>query len=409
MTDRSNLIWPEAGISEVPYRIYTDPAIFDLEMERIFCGNGWSYVGLEVEIPESGDYLVTQIGQRSVVITRDQDGEIHGFANRCAHRGVKLCRQNKGNNRFFVCPYHQWSYDSRGGLRGVPFIKGVGGKGGMPADFDRAAHNLPRLAIRVHNGVIFGSFGERPPPFEDYLGETNLAYFNRVFDGRALKLLGYSRQLIPGNWKLMFENIKDPYHASLLHVFLVTFGLFRADQDSQVQMDESGGHALLISRRGEQRKSDATKDIANLREDFVLNDPRLLDPVKEFPDNATVVMQTIWPNLIVQQQSNTLALRQIRPRSPGAFELAWTFFGYCDDDEAMTRRRLRQANLMSSAGLVSADDSEVIKLAQDGITQYPDDRGIVLMGGTGRNNENHMVTETAVRAFYDHYRKVMDL
>jgi salicylate 5-hydroxylase large subunit len=408
MPNRSELVWPENGITEVPYRIYTDQTIFEREMERIFYGDSWSYVGLVTEIPEPGDYLVSQIGQRSVVITRDEQGQINGFANRCAHRGVKICRQYRGNTRFFVCPYHQWSYDASGGLRGVPFIKGVSGKGGTPADFERAAHNLPRLAIAEHNGVIFGSFG-RPEPFDAYLGETNLRYFDRVFDGRGLRLLGYSRQLIPGNWKLMFENIKDPYHASLLHVFLVTFGLFRADQDSQVAMDDSGAHALLISRRGEQQKSAATRDIANLREDFVLNDPRLLDPVKEFPDDATVVMQTVWPNLIVQQQSNTLALRQIRPRGPGAFELAWTFFGYEDDDEAMTTRRLRQANLMSSAGLVSADDSEVIKLAQDGVSHYADDRGVLLMGGTGRADENHMVTETAVRAFYHHYRSVMGL
>lgn len=409
MTQKPSVAWPAAGVTQVPFRIYSDPDIFEREMQRIFCGDNWAYVGIEAEIPEPGDYLVTQIGHRSVVITRDQNGEIHGFANRCAHRGVKLCRQQKGNTRMFVCPYHQWSYDARGGLRGVPFIKGVKGKGGMPPDFERSTHDLPRLAITVRNGVIFGSFAAQPPALEAYLGETNLAYFDRVFDGRELRLLGYSRQLIPGNWKLMFENIKDPYHASLLHVFLVTFGLFRADQESQVQMDDSGRHALLISRRGEQRKSDATQDIANLREDFVLQDPRLLDPVKEFPDDATVVMQTIWPNLIVQQQSNTLALRQIRPRSPGTFELAWTFFGYADDDEAMTTRRLRQANLMSSAGLVSADDSEVIKLAQDGIDQYPEDHGIVVMGGVGTGNENHMVTETAIRAFYAHYREVMDL
>ncbi len=408
MKQETPVVWPSAGVSEVPYRIYSDPSIFEQEMMRIFEGESWSYVGLAAEIPEAGDYLVTMIGRRSVVITRGPDGAVHGFANRCAHRGVKLCRQHRGNARFFVCPYHQWSYDARGNLRGVPFIKGVKGKGGMPEDFDRASHDLPKLAVTERNGVIFASFAE-PPPFESYLGETNLRYFDRVFDGRQLSLLGYSRQLIPGNWKLMFENIKDPYHASLLHVFLVTFGLFRADQESQVQMDDTGGHALLISRRGEQKKSDATSDIANLREDFVLSDKRLLDPVKEFPDDATVVMQTIWPNLIVQQQSNTLALRQIRPRSPGAFELAWTFFGYADDDEAMTTRRLRQANLMSSAGLVSADDSEVIKLAQDGVDQYPDHVGVVQMGGRGTENENHMVTETAVRAFYTHYRRVMGL
>jgi len=409
MKEESSVVWPGTGGSEVPFGIYTDPSIFEREMERIFEGASWSYVGLAAEIPEPGDYLVSMLGRRSVVIARDQDGEIHGFANRCAHRGVKLCRQHRGNTRFFVCPYHQWSYDARGNLRGVPFIKGVKGKGGMPEDFERADHDLPKLAVTERHGVIFASFAAELPPFEAYLGETNLRYFDRVFDGRPLKLLGYSRQLIPGNWKLMFENIKDPYHASLLHVFLVTFGLFRADQESQVQMDESGGHALLISRRGEQKQTEATRDIANLREDFVLRDPRLLDPVKEFPDDATVVMQTIWPNLIVQQQSNTLALRQIRPRSPGAFELAWTFFGYADDDEAMTRRRLRQANLMSAAGLVSADDSEVIKLAQDGVAQYREHIGVVQMGGKGTDNENHMVTETAIRAFFAHYRRVMGL
>ena len=80
-----------------------------------------------------------------------------------------------------------------------------------------------------------------------------------------------------------------------------------------------------------------------------------------------------------------------------------------DDDAAMTTRRLRQANLMSSAGLVSGDDSEVIKLAQDGIRQNVDTTGVLLMGGRGTGDEDHMVTEAAIRAFYKHYREVMEL
>ncbi|MEQ8858966.1 MAG: aromatic ring-hydroxylating dioxygenase subunit alpha [Pseudomonadales bacterium] len=401
--------WPADRVTEVPYWVYTDQALFDQEMARIFCGRSWSYVGLEAELPDNGDYLVTRLGNRSVIITRDQGGEIRGFLNRCAHRGVKLCRHPRGNNRMFVCPYHQWSYDARGRLKGVPFIKGVKQLGGMPEDFRREDHDLPELAISVRGGVIFASFHHDLPDLESYLGDTNASYFDRVFDGRGLRVLGYSRQLIPGNWKLMFENIKDPYHASLLHVFLVTFGLFRADQKSQVRMDPSGAHALLISQRGEQKASDATRDMQNLRVDFELQDARLLDPVKEFPDDATVVMQTVWPNLIVQQQSNTLALRQIQPRDAGSFELHWTFFGYDDDDETMVQRRLRQANLMSAAGLVSADDSEVIKLAQDGIRDGAGGRSLMLMGGRGTDDELHMVTEVALRAFYKHYRTVMEL
>jgi salicylate 5-hydroxylase large subunit len=205
----------------------------------------------------------------------------------------------------------------------------------------------------------------------------------------------------------MFENIKDPYHASLMHVFLVTFGLFRADQTSAVKMDETGRHACLISMKGEQQATADTAEIRNLREDMCLHDARLIDPVREFPGAATVVMQTLWPNLIIQQQSNTLAMRQIVPRGPEAFELSWTFFGYADDTEEMTLKRLRQANLMGPAGLVSADDSEVMKLSQDGVSRYPEAAGVLEMGGRDTEDTDHMVTETAIRAFYAYYRRVM--
>ncbi len=174
-------------------------------------------------------------------------------------------------------------------------------------------------------------------------------------------------------------------------------------------MDASGRHGLLISSKGEQKASEATKDISNLREDFKLKDPRLLDPVKEFPGTATVVMQTLWPNLIIQQQSNTIAMRQIQPRGPDSFILAWTFFGYADDDGVMLARRLRQANLMSASGLVSCDDSEVTKLAQDGLKSDSDGHALLEMGGRDTQDTEHMVTESAIRAFYRHYRNVMEL
>src|SRR5260221_13418190 len=103
-----------------------------------------------------------------------------------------------------------------------------------------------------------------------------LALFDRVFDGRELRVLGYSRQLIPANWKLMFENIKDPYHASLLHVFLVTFGLFRADQPSKVEMDSTCRHGALISWRAEQKRTDDNADMKSLIDNFSHRDPALI-------------------------------------------------------------------------------------------------------------------------------------
>lgn len=401
--------WPALGAARVPYWVYTDRGIYDREMERIFTGPFWNYVALAAEIPNPGDYKATHIGDKPVVITRGKDGQVHGFANRCAHRGVKFCRHSRGTTTEFVCPYHQWTYDLDGSLIGVPFRRGVKGHGGMPPDFDRAAHRAQPLKVTERNGVVFASFDHDVEPFDAYLGPEMLQYFDRVFTGRPLKVLGYSRQMTPANWKLMFENIKDPYHASLLHVFLVTFGLFRADQPSAVKMDATGRHACLISMKGEQKKSDDNVDMRNLREDFKLNDPKLLTPVREFPGTATVVMQTLWPNLIVQQQSNTLAMRQLIPRGPEAFELSWTFFGYADDSEEMTLIRLRQANLMGASGFVSGDDSEVMKLSQDGIAPYTDAAGLFEMGGRDREDTDHMVTETAIRGFYGYYRKVMGL
>jgi salicylate 5-hydroxylase large subunit len=257
--------------------------------------------------------------------------------------------------------------------------------------------------------VVFASFGAPNESLETYLGDCMLGYFDRVFDGRELAVLGYMRQRIPANWKLMFENIKDPYHASLLHVFLVTFGLFRLDQQSAVEMDDTGRHAVLVSRRGAQEANDATSQMRAFKSDFALRDKRLLDPVREFPGDATVVMQTLWPNLIVQQQSNTLAMRQIVPLGPHSFDLAWTFFGYADDTPEMHQRRLRQANLMGPAGLVSLDDSEAMLLSQAGIDTNEDETCLVEMGGRAVVNEPHMVTETAIRGFYQHYRSVMEL
>ena len=100
-------------------------------------------------------------------------------------------------------------------------------------------------------------------------------------------------------------------------------------------------------------------------------------------------------------------MRQILPLGPHAFELVWDFFGYADDDEEMTRIRLKQANLMGPSGLVSIDDSEAIEMCHRGIAGRPESSAIVELGGRETNNEEHMVTETAIRAFYKHYRNVM--
>ena len=401
--------WPSEGISRVPNRLYSDPAIYALEQERIFRGRGWSYVALEAEIPNAGDYKRTTIGDKPVVVFRNNAGDVTVVENRCAHRGVQFCQKHLGNMPEIVCPYHQWTYNLEGDLIGVPFRRGIEQQGGMPADFDPARHGLRTLAVTRRNGVVFASFAADTEPLEAYLGSSILKLFDRVFDGRKLTILGYSRQLTPANWKLMFENIKDPYHASLLHVFLLSFGLYRADQPSKVWIDPSGRHAATMSWRGEQKKTEANTDMRSLLEDLRLQGTTMLQPAREFAE-YTIVMTTIWPNLIIQQQSNTLATRQLITKGPNAFELAWTFFGYETDDAEMVQRRVRQANLMGPAGYVSVDDSEMMMCTQQGIAPYPESVGVLEMGGRDWAEETpHSVTESPTRGFYAHDRTVMGL
>ncbi|MEJ0068518.1 MAG: hypothetical protein WDO24_07100 [Pseudomonadota bacterium] len=165
----------------------------------------------------------------------------------------------------------------------------------MPADFALAAHGLKPVRLTQRGGAIFGTLHADTPDFASYLGPAIRPLYDRVFDGRALRLLGYSRQRLAANWKLMLENIKDSCHASLLHVFFVTFGLFRADNPAKILMDDSGLHTGLISERGRQELTEDTRQMRAFQADLALKDGRILDAVREFPGDATVIMHTIWP------------------------------------------------------------------------------------------------------------------
>ena len=403
--------WPEDANGRVPYWVYTDPEVYRAELDRIWYGPHWLYVGLECEIPKVGDWKTTTLGERPVVMVRSSPGEITVVENRCRHRGVKFCQARFGHSKELLCPYHQWSYELNGALQGVPFRRGVRKQGGMPPDFDPADWGLNRLRVEAVNGVVWATFSHATPPFREYLGERFWTHYTRVYDGRPLAVLGYNRQRIPGNWKLMQENIKDPYHAGLLHVFFVTFGLFRADQKSATQVDdEHGRHGILISRKGEQVSNDVTSDMKTFQGDLRLEDPRILDVVQEFPGEETVGMITVFPSVILQQQVNSLTTRQIVPSGPGAFDFHWTHWCYADDTPEMRRRRTRQANLFGPAGFVSADDGEVIEMSQQGIATAADgDAALVAMGGRDTASVDHMVTEVAIRGMYRYWRGVMGL
>jgi salicylate 5-hydroxylase large subunit len=405
--------WPGEGTSRVPFWAYTREDLYKKELDRLFYNGHWCYVGLEAEIPNAGDFRRTVVGERSVIMVRDPEGHVNVVENVCAHRGMRFCRERNGHAKDFFCPYHQWNYSLKGDLQGVPFIRGVKqeGKvnGGMPKDFKVADHGLTKLKVAVRGGVVFASFDHDVEPFEEFLGPTILKYFDRVFDGRKLEILGYRRQRIPGNWKLMQENIKDPYHPGLLHTWFSTFGLWRADNKSELKMDEHFRHAAMISTRGTGGKNaEVVSGVDSFKDQMKVNDPRLLDIVPEpWWGGPTAVMTTIFPSVIIQQQVNSVSTRHIQPNGVGSFDFVWTHFGFADDTPEMKERRLIQANLFGPAGFVSADDGEVIEWSQQGFETKPAHRTVIEMGGTDIADADHMVTETLIRGMYNYWRRVM--
>ena len=409
--------WGDAPTSRVPGWAYTSKGVYREELQRLFYRGHWCYVGLDCEVPEPGDWRRSALGERSVVMVRDAAGEIHVVENRCAHRGVAFVRERHGHAHSFTCPYHQWTYKLDGSLQGLPFRKGVkqDGRvnGGMPPDFDLKDHGLTKLKVARRGGLVFASFDHGVEPFEDFLGPEILRYYDRTFHGRPLKLLGYNRQRIPANWKLMQENIKDPYHPGLLHTWFVTFGLWRADQRSQMVMDAKHRHAAMVSTRnagGTGDMSEVTQGVTSFKAGMTLHDDRILDVVPEpWWNGPSVVMMTLFPSLIIQQQVNSLSTRHIQPVAPGVFDFVWTHFGFADDDEAMTRRRLRQANLFGPAGYVSADDGEVIEFAQQAFAANAEARTLSELDGRDVRPTDHMVTETLIRGMYGYWRSVMGL
>jgi salicylate 5-hydroxylase large subunit len=438
----SALRWERPETSRIPFLAYTSEQLYQRELERFFYKGHWCYVGLEAEVPNPGDFKRTQIGERSVILTRAADASIHVVENVCAHRGMRFCRQRHGNRKEFVCPYHQWSYTLKGELQGVPFRRGVKQDGqvvgGMPADFNPAEHGLAKLKVATRGGVVFASFDHDVESLEHYLGPEILGWFDRLFNGRELSILGYNRQRIPGNWKLMQENIKDPYHPGLLHTWFVTFGLWRADNKSQLRMDAHHRHAAMISTRGNAGKASEVSQVGSFKQSMQLHDPSFLDivpepwwggptppgrpkasaapsggsEVHEVPSVGapvpTAVMTTIFPSVILQQQVNSVSTRHIQPSGPGSFDFVWTHFGFDDDTEEMTQRRLRQANLFGPAGFVSADDGEVIEFSQQSFQSKPFHRTLAELGGREVENTEHMVTETLIRGMYRYWREVME-
>ena len=401
--------WDPSERTRVPYEVYTDPELFALEQEHIFRGPTWCYVGLEAEVATPGDYRTSWIGTTPVVLTRDAHGAVHVLVNRCAHRGAEVVRDRCGNATRLRCLYHAWAYDLSGALRAVPFQAGLGGHDGYPEGFSRADHGMTALRVATHGGLVFATFSDDVMPLPDYLGEQMRPWIDRIFH-KPIEYLGCTRQYSKSNWKLYMENVKDPYHASMLHLFHTTFNIFRVGMKARSIPDANHGlHSIITVTKTGDDTSAAYKqqNIRSFDEGFHLEDESILDLVSEYDEDCTNHIQPIFPQLVIQQIHNTLVARQILPKGPDNFELIFHFFGYADDTPELRALRIKQANLVGPAGYISMEDTEATELVQRGTVRDADATSVIEMSRGNPDQQDTVITESLIRKFWVGYQKLM--
>lgn len=401
--------WPSDQLTRVPYWIYSDSALYGEEMERIYRGDTWSFLCMEAELPQPNTFRTSFLGDMPVVVTRDKDGVVHAFENRCAHRGALLCHKERGEAKEIACVYHNWTYDLCGKLTGVAFRRGIGGKGGMPPESNPEAHAPRQLRVEVFAGLVFGTLGRNTPPLETYLGADIAPKIKRVMRA-PVKLLGGYSQMLSSNWKLYMENVKDSYHASLLHMFFTTFRLNRLSQKGGLVVSENGGNHISYSMSADAGGNEYEQaKMRSANEGYALEAPELLKSVDEFGDGVGLQILSVFPGFVLQQIRNALAVRRLIPRGVDKTELVWTIFGFADDSDELRELRLRQANLVGPAGFISMEDGAAVGFVQRGSQGAGGELSVVEMGGRGIGSEESRVSEAAVRGFWNAYRQHMGM
>jgi phenylpropionate dioxygenase-like ring-hydroxylating dioxygenase large terminal subunit len=191
----------------MPPEIYTSPEFLEFERGALFARE-WLCVGRASRIPEIGDYFTTTVNNEPIIVSRAKDGEVRAFSAICQHRGMQVA-DDAGNCTKFTCPYHQWSYDLTGRLLGAPAME-------RTEHFDKKDFPLPPLKVELWQGFVFVHFDLDAPP----LGPTLAAYepFIANYELDVAVCPGtFTLPDLPWNWKVMFENFNDGYHANKLH------------------------------------------------------------------------------------------------------------------------------------------------------------------------------------------------
>jgi fatty-acyl-CoA synthase len=395
--------------------LYTDPAIFAAELERIW-HRAWVFVGHESEVREPNDYVVKTIGPQRIIMSRDRQGEIHLLLNRCSHRANLVCEEPKGNSGAFRCPYHGWTFSNTGRLLGYPFNSGYGG---VEAKRDLGLGRVARVDS-IH-GFVFGSLAPDGPTLLEHLGPAAEA-FDRLAElsptGRLELTAGWLRHEVQANWKMLLENETDGYHPQFVHasIFSVSgsgIGDLYGERSTALSRDYGNGHTENDLRPEFRRIGRPLGWFGTAPErvpEYVtkLEAARGPERAREILiDGAPHVM--IFPNLFIAE-IQLFVLEPVAVDRTIQHVTAVQFEG-CPD---INRRLLQQTvGSVGPAGFLLADDSEMYERNMRGV-RVADPEWLVLRRGLHRERRDDRgllvgdaTDEVPQRGIWRHYKEVM--
>ena len=367
--------------------VYSDPQIFELEMERIF-GRAWLLLGHESQARKPGDYFTTRIGREPVIVVRKESGEIGVLVNRCAHRGAMVCAEGRGRVERFVCPYHGWSYDRGGRLHAVPYASGY--------DPEKLRElSLRHVRVAVYRGFIFASLAASGPTLEEFLGPARASFddfVDRAPGGELEVAGGIFKHVYHGNWKLMLENHLNGAHPAYVHASSVAVSRAAPEPgppgsehyfDIAVrQMRQNGAPeavweaiGMWATQRGHGYMGDYHSDdrlVAGLGSPvFDEYRRRLADRVGE-AEADRILRVTLWNTIVYPNASFMSQFRQFRILHPVAVDrtVVQTYsFRMKNAPAQMFRDTVAFANVVNGNGSwVLTDDLEVYERVQRGLS-----------------------------------------
>ncbi|MBT9488719.1 MAG: Rieske 2Fe-2S domain-containing protein [Rubrivivax sp.] len=357
--------------------VYTDPALFEIEMEHIW-EKTWVYCGHESQLPKTGDYHTLQIGRQPMVMVRHQDGAVRVLYNRCPHRGVQLCGNHSGNTgKGFVCSYHAWSFHLDGKVRAIPLMQGYEGTNLNLQDPDCSMKAAAR--VDSYRGFVFASLSAEGPPLLDFLGEAKIAFddmCDRSPVGEVEVVPVCHRVVQHSNWKFFMENQLDALHPSVTHqstgvparrveqrvkkeegaapLFFHYLSAFSTsfDQWDQVQtVNFPHGHGILKAYMGLRPTDPDTVEYEGIMKQAYGE-----EKAEEYLSRS-IHHVLVYPYLSVQ--SPLQQLRCLRPLAADKTLSEIWHFRLKGAPEAIYRRALWYFNLVNSpATLINADDLE---------------------------------------------------